>query len=87
MRKKITLEDLASMTQRGFAEVLEKTASKQDLARLEKRVVNIEERMATKEDLRALAGSWAQEVFRLEDQVKGLQKRVAVLEGKRRRAA
>lgn len=53
--KRITLDDLAGMMKRGFGEMakkddLNKMASKEDLAKLEKRMVSVEERMISVEE-------------------------------------
>lgn len=89
-RKKTTLEELAAMTARGFSEIQSAMATKTDLKEVREHLEQIEERfgvLATREDLRALAASWAAEVLRLTETVKNLEARVAALEGKGRRAA
>ena len=90
MKKKIALEDLAAMVQRGFdgtasKDDLRSMATKDDLRELETRVMQAIEELTTK--LSAYMTTVREDYVRLQGRVVALEEQVAELQGRRHRRA
>lgn len=97
MAKKITLEILAQMVQRGFEEIRGEMATKNDIAMIREEMITKEDlklfRLETKEDLEYLkreltteisrsAAHTSKEMSRLRDWIKDIDERLMDLEAK-----
>jgi hypothetical protein len=86
MAKKITLEQLAQMVQRGFEETrkgLQQAATKDDLRNTEQQVSRHIEGLELK--ISAYASSWSRDFEQIHDWVKDHEQRLKHIESKRGR--
>lgn len=93
MKKKVTLEDLAAMTERGFEDLRAHMATKEELSGVKEELRETREVLARAiEDLATKLSSYValirEEYNRLSGRIHELEERVSLLEsGRRRRPA